>query len=145
MAGLGKARGGASRFRPECAAIIPLYNGARWIEGALRSVFAQTLQPDAIIVVDDGSTDDGAGAAIVRRLEQERPIMLCRKANGGQSAARNFAVARSTIALIALLDQDDNWYPTHIEVLRSVFEKHQGMSLGWDAAKMPRISSEAMP
>jgi Glycosyl transferase family 2 len=68
-----------------------------------------------------------------------------RKANGGQSAARNFAVARSTIALIALLDQDDNWYPTHIEVLRSVFEKHQGMSLGWDAAKMPRISSEAMP
>src|SRR5713226_3282985 len=87
-------------------AIIPLYNGAKWIEGAIRSVFAQTLQPDEFIVVDDGSTDCGAGVAIVERLAQERPITLLRKSNGRQSAARNFGVAHSASALIALLDQD---------------------------------------
>lgn len=42
-------------------AIIPLYTWAKWIEGAIRSVFAQTLQPDEFIIVDDGSTDDGPG------------------------------------------------------------------------------------
>src|SRR6266446_2561458 len=56
-------------------AIIPLYNGARWIEQAIKSVLAQTLAPDEFIVVDDGSTDGGAGAAIVERLAQEHPII----------------------------------------------------------------------
>jgi glycosyltransferase involved in cell wall biosynthesis len=101
------------------AAIIPLYNGARWIEGAIRGFFAQTLQPDEFIVVDDGSTDDGAGAAIVERLALERPIRLLQKENGRQSAARNFGVKHSASALIALLDQDDEWYPNHLEELIS--------------------------
>jgi glycosyltransferase involved in cell wall biosynthesis len=71
-------------------AIIPLYNRARSIEDAIRSGLAQTLQPDEFIVVDDGSTDDGAGAAIVERLAKEHPtITLLRKPNGGQSSARN--------------------------------------------------------
>jgi glycosyltransferase involved in cell wall biosynthesis len=90
-------------------AIIPLYNGARWIDQAIRSVFAQTVQPDEFIVVDDGSTDDGP--AIVEKLAEERPITLLRKPNGGQSAARNFGVAHSGSALIAVLDQDDRWMP----------------------------------
>jgi glycosyltransferase involved in cell wall biosynthesis len=110
-------------------AIIPLYNGAPWIEGAIRSVFAQTVQPDEFIVVDDGSTDNGP--AIVEKLALERPITLLRKPNGGQSAARNFGVARSRSALIALLDQDDCWYPNHLEALRRVFKRHKGLPLGW--------------
>jgi glycosyltransferase involved in cell wall biosynthesis len=108
---------GANMTDFSIAAIIPLYNGARWIEGAIRSVFSQTLQPDEFIVVDDGSTDGGAGAAIVERLARERPITLLRKVNGRQSAARNFGIRHSTSALIALLDQDDEWYANHLEEL----------------------------
>lgn len=121
-------------------AIIPLFNGARWIEGTIRSVFAQTLPPDEFIVVDDGSTDDGP--AIVEKLAEEWPITLLRKPNGGQSAARNFAIARSKSALIALLDQDDRWYPNHLEVLRREFEKHKGLPLGWAYSDFDDIDAD---
>ena len=120
-------------------AIIPLYNGARWIEGAVRSVFAQALQPDEFIVVDDGSTDGGAGAAIVERLAQERPITLLRKANGGQSSARNFGVKHSTCALIAFLDQDDLWYPGHLAELVKPFQRTADIPLGWVYSDLAEI------
>jgi glycosyltransferase involved in cell wall biosynthesis len=110
-------------------AIIPLYNGAQWIEQSIRSVLSQTRKPDEFIVVDDGSIDDGL--AIVERLAQEPLITLLRKTNGGQSAARNYAVAHSKSALIALLDQDDIWHPRHLEALVEVFTEHQGPPLGW--------------
>jgi glycosyltransferase involved in cell wall biosynthesis len=120
-------------------AIIPLYNGARWIEGTIRSVFAQTLQPDEFIVVDDGSTDDGAGVAIVERLARERPIRLLRKPNGGQSSARNFGIKHSTSALIALLDQDDLWYPGHLATLVKPFREPSGIPLGWVYSELAEI------
>jgi glycosyltransferase involved in cell wall biosynthesis len=123
-------------------AIIPLYNGERWIEGAIRSVFAQTLQPDEFIVVDDGSTDGGAGAAIVEKLARERPIRLLRKANGGQSSARNFGVAQSKSALIALLDQDDIWYPGHLAELVRPFRKAANVPLGWVYSDLAEIDQD---
>src|SRR5258708_8253025 len=110
-------------------AIIPLYNGARWIEQSIRSVLSQTRKPDEFIVVDDGSTDDGL--AIVERLAREHRITLLCKTNGGQSAARNYAVAHSKSALIALLDQDDIWHPKHLEALVEAFAEHKGPPLGW--------------
>jgi glycosyltransferase involved in cell wall biosynthesis len=109
--------------------IIPLYNGARWIEGAIESVFAQTVQTNEFIVVDDGSTDDGP--AIVEKLARQRPITLLRRPNGGQSSARNFGVRHSSSGLIAFLDQDDCWYPNHLDALRDVFWRHKGLQLGW--------------
>src|SRR5579863_2236308 len=121
-------------------AIIPLYNGAKWIEQAIRSVLTQTLMPDELIVVDDGSTDDGAGAAIVERLRHQYPLIsLLRKPNGGQSSARNFAVAHSTKPLIALLDQDDLWYPHHLERMIGPFRKKSDIPLGWVYSNLDEI------
>jgi glycosyltransferase involved in cell wall biosynthesis len=113
------------------AAIMPLYNGAKWVEQSIRSILTQTRMPDEVIVVDDGSTDDGP--AIVRQLSAEYPIIkLLHKPNGGQSSARNFAVAHSKCALISLLDQDDVWYPSHLELLVKPFEEHKGgLPIGW--------------
>ena len=121
-------------------AIIPLYNGARWIEEAIASVLAQTRQPDEFIVVDDGSTDDGP--EIVEQLARQYPtITLLRKSNGGQSSARNYAVARSKSSLIAFLDQDDIWYCSHLERLASHFQEQRDAlkPLGWVYSNLDEV------
>ncbi len=89
--------------------VIPAYNAARFLPRCLGSVFAQTLKPLEVIVVDDGSTDDtttiaaSLGATILRRC------------NGGVSAARNTGIGGATGEWIALLDADDLWAPTKLE------------------------------
>ena len=107
-------------------AIIPLYNGAKYIRPAIESILAQERQPDEIVVVDDGSTDNGEGAAIVSELTDPR-IKLLFKENGGQGSARNFGVQNSTSSLIAFLDQDDLWYPHHLRVLEKPFLENKSL------------------
>ena len=119
------------------SAIIPLYNGARFIEDALNSVFAQTVLLDEVIVVDDGSTDEGP--AIVEQFAANRPVTLLRQPNGGQSAARNAGIAHSTGSLIALLDQDDMWYPRHLAELVKQFRKPRILELGWVYSNLDEV------
>jgi len=110
------------------AAIIPLYNGARWIDSCLDSVFAQTHPASEIIVVDDGSTDDGA--QLVEALaHRDNRISLLRKANAGQSSARNTGAKAARSGLLAFLDQDDLWHPRHLEELIGPFRSNP--TLGW--------------
>ena len=78
-------------------AIIPRYNGARWIGQSIRSVLAQTLPPE-FVLIDDGVTD--YGPPVVQWLAAEHPqLTLPSKTNGGQSLARNYGVAHSKNAL----------------------------------------------
>jgi glycosyltransferase involved in cell wall biosynthesis len=103
------------------AAVIPLYNGAEFIEEAITSVAAQTDPVDEIIVVNDGSTDNGP--EIVRSLLNSYPITVLQQPNAGQSAARNAAINHTSCTHVAFLDQDDIWYHNHISVLKKPFLK----------------------
>lgn len=85
--------------------IIPAYNAAHFLPRCLNSVFAQTLQPAEVIVVDDGSTDETA--EVGRKLGAR----VVSRANGGLSAARNTGVQSSSSEWVALLDADDMWSP----------------------------------
>ncbi len=124
---------------PSIAVVVALYNGSRYIEQTLLSVFRQTLPPAEVIVVDDGSTDDGAGVAIVERLALTVPIQLLRKPNGGQSSARNLGVRGTHCELIALLDQDDIWYENHLHELVKPFCTPSEPPLGWVYSDLDEI------
>lgn len=102
------------------AAVIPLHNGAEFIRASLDSVLAQTRPADEIIVVDDGSTDDGA--QIVAERAAGHPITVLRQDNAGQSSARNRAIRYSQCSHVAFLDQDDIWCADHLAVLAAPFE-----------------------
>jgi glycosyltransferase involved in cell wall biosynthesis len=92
--------------------VIPLYNKAPYIERAIRSVLVQTVAPDEIIVVDDGSTDGGGD--LVEAI-QHPLIKLVRQENQGVSVARNRGIALARGELIAFLDADDAWEPQYLE------------------------------
>ncbi len=89
--------------------VIPAYNAARFLSRCLESVFAQTLRPDEVIVVDDGSTDNTAA------LAAELGAKVIRRPNGGLSAARNTGIQNASSEWIALLDADDLWSPEKLE------------------------------
>ena len=96
-------------------------------------MLAQTRKADEIIVIDDGSADDGA--AVIANLAEAHPeITLIRQPNAGQSAARNRGIRHARSNLIALLDQDNVWYPDHIEILLDRFVEAKAarkIPLGW--------------
>jgi glycosyltransferase involved in cell wall biosynthesis len=100
---------------PRVSAILPVFNGRRFLAAAVRSVLAQTLPPYELIVVDDGSTDGSLEE--LEGLSAPFPVRVLRQANAGQSAARNAAVRMAEGELLAFLDQDDQWYPNHLEEL----------------------------
>lgn len=121
----------------QISVIIPLYNGARFIERALESVARQSRAAHELIVIDDGSTD--GGAAIVERFAKSYALTLLRQSNAGQSAARNRGIASSSGTLIALLDQDDVWYPDHLAELAQPFAIDQPVPLGWVYSNLDEI------
>jgi glycosyltransferase involved in cell wall biosynthesis len=93
--------------------VIPTYNRAALLEKAIASVLAQTVQVGAIVVVDDGSTDDSRERVLALSAQDPR-IVLQAQSNAGANAARNAGIASATTALIAFLDSDDRWAPEKV-------------------------------
>lgn len=91
--------------------IVPLYNKSAWIDRCLDSILRQSFADFEIVVVDDGSTDDGPAKV---RVRADGRIRLITQANAGPGAARNRGVAESGGGIIAMLDADDAWDPSYL-------------------------------
>ena len=91
--------------------VIPAYNHAAFLPGALESVFGQRLQPREVIVVDDGSTD--RTDEVLRKYAGR--IRALQQPNRGVAAARNAGAAIASGRLLAFLDADDVWLPRKLE------------------------------
>ncbi len=86
--------------------IVPMYNIEKYIEECLESLLHQTYPDFEILVVNDGSQDNGP--RIVERMALHHPqIKLLHKENGGLSDARNYAIDYALGEYITFLDSDD--------------------------------------
>jgi glycosyltransferase involved in cell wall biosynthesis len=117
---------------PLVSVVIPMYNSASTVAASLESVLAQTYRHLEILVVDDGSTDDGV--AICRRHDDPR-LRLLQQRNRGLAGARNTGIRNASGDILAFIDSDDLWMPEkvalHVEHLRR--HPHVGVSFSRSA------------
>ena len=98
---------------PSFSVVIAAYNAAETIAEALDSVLAQTVQAQEIVVCDDGSADDLAGAVAPFRDR----ITLVRQENAGEGAAKNRGASEASGDYVVFLDADDTFLPERLEAL----------------------------
>jgi glycosyltransferase involved in cell wall biosynthesis len=115
-----------SPSRGRVAAVIPVFRAGFLVE-ALQSVMRQTRPPDEVIVVNDGSPDREAVAAAVASFGTM--VRLLEQPNQGAAAARNRGIAETTAEYVALLDADDEWYPTFLQEQLATLTAHPEIDL----------------
>ena len=107
--------------------IIPVYNRQTLLPQTLRSLLAQTLQADEIIVVDDGSMDSSAMVA----ESFGAPVRVIRQANAGPAAARNRGWRESKGEFLHFFDSDDVALPNKHEIqLRALLDSEADIAYG---------------
>ncbi|MFG6099201.1 glycosyltransferase family A protein [Leptothoe sp. ISB3NOV94-8A] len=108
--------------------VIPLYNTEKYVRLALESALAQTYQNLEIIVVDDGSTDEGV--TICQQFTDDR-IRIIQQENRGLSGARNTGIRHAEGEYVAFLDADDLWVPEKVERHVEHFEKRPEIGISF--------------
>ena len=100
-------------FNPLVSIVIPVYNGSNYLREAIDSALAQTYKNIEILVINDGSTDNGATRAIA--LSYGDSIRYFEKDNGGVVSALNFGIDHMNGEYFSWLSHDDLYLPRKIE------------------------------
>jgi GT2 family glycosyltransferase len=108
--------------------IIPCFNAASYVGGAVASCLAQTAADLEVLVVDDGSSDDSAAAATAAAAGDPRVRVLTQR-NQGVGAARNAGLAVARGEFVSFLDADDEIEPEKLAVQGAVLEENPGIGL----------------
>jgi glycosyltransferase involved in cell wall biosynthesis len=105
---------------PKVSVIIPVYNGEKFLNEAIKSVLNQEYDNLECIVVDDGSID--GSAAIAKKFAQ---VIYLHQDNAGVAAARNRGVQNASGEYLAFLDADDLWDTKKLATQISYMEENQ--------------------
>lgn len=122
--------------------VIPLYNKGHTIIETLQSVLAQSFRDFEVIVVNDGSTDEGP-----EKIEQsfdDRRIRLIHQENSGEGSARNAGLEAALYDWIAFLDADDVWLPGYLSEIDGAIQEFPdaGMFCAGGVSRNPDGSGE---
>ena len=105
--------------------IIPLYNKAKSIIQTIESIITQNYDNFEVIIVDDGSTDNGA--SLIESLHNKQ-ISILKKTNGGPASARNYGVLHASGEYIIFLDADDTLEPGALKKFAQIASEHPNCS-----------------
>jgi succinoglycan biosynthesis protein ExoO len=103
--------------KPTVSVLIAAYNAGAFLHRAVRSALAQTLPPLEVVIIDDASTDGTLDAANALAAEDSRIRVLRLPVNSGPAAARNAGLNAAKGDWVAILDADDAYMPSRLEVL----------------------------
>ncbi len=118
--------------KPLVSSIIIFLNAERFIQEAIKSVFAQTYDNWELLLVDDGSTD-GSSEVALRYAEQYpskvRYMEHPGHQNRGMSASRNLGISNAKGEYVAFLDSDDVWLAHKLQQQVAILESHPEASM----------------
>lgn len=105
-------KGEDMQYTPKVSIIIPAYNASNYLAEAIESALNQTYKNIEIIVVNDGSSDDGKTVAVAEKYADR--IRYFEKENGGSSSAINVGIRNMTGEWFSWLSHDDLYTPDKI-------------------------------
>lgn len=118
-------------YNPLVTIVIPVYNGANYLAQSINSALEQTYKNIEIIVVNDGSGDNGETEKIALSFGDK--IKYLSKPNGGVSSALNMCIDHMQGEWLSWLSHDDLYYPTKVEdevyYVGSLLEKNPNLNL----------------
>lgn len=97
---------------PLVSIIIPVYNGSNYMKEAIDSALNQTYKNIEVIVVNDGSNDNGETDKIAKSYGNK--IRYYSKENGGVATALNMGIHKMNGSFFSWLSHDDLYYPEKI-------------------------------
>ena len=108
--------------------VVTTYNRPAKLLRFLESVAEQSMKPDEVIVINDGSTADYSESK--HFIQSADNIQWVDQENAGVSAARNHGASKATGEFIAFCDDDDYWLPEHLSILgRAIEQSNQAPGL----------------
>jgi glycosyltransferase involved in cell wall biosynthesis len=125
-AGRSPPRSGAS---PRVSVILPTRDRKDLVEGAVRSVLAQTFADWELLIVDDGSVD-GTAEALAPYLADGR-VRLFRMGGNGEGAARNRGLREARGELVAYLDSDNLLFPGFLAGMVRAFDERPDLEAAY--------------
>lgn len=102
--------------------VVCTYNYAHFLNDALRTLAAQTVQEFELLIVDDGSTDN-TEQVVKDYTDRFHNMVYLKKPHSGLPDTRNFGVRAASGTHIGFLDADDLWSPHYLERMRDVFQR----------------------
>lgn len=99
-------------YMPKVSIVIPAYNASNYLAEAIDSALNQTYPNTEILVINDGSHDEGKTRAVAERYGDK--IRYFEKENGGSSSAINVGIANMKGEWFSWLSHDDLYYPDKI-------------------------------
>lgn len=106
---------------PMVSVIVPTYNRPDMLATTIQSILSQTFQDFEVVVVNDAGQDV---QSVVRSFNSSKIVYLAHEINKGLAAARNTGINVARGKYIAYLDDDDTYYPQHLEMLVSFLENN---------------------
>lgn len=100
-------------YEPKVSIVIPAYNAANYLAEAIDSALGQTYRNIEIIVINDGSNDNGETRKVACSYGDK--IRYYEKENGGSSSAMNLGIKMMTGDWFSWLSHDDLYYPNKVE------------------------------
>ena len=126
---------------PKVSVIIPAYNHEAYIGEAIESVLRQTMTSLALIVIDDGSTDNTL--KVIQGFSDPRMTVIFQE-NKGAHAALNRGLKQAEGPLVTILNSDDVYADNRLETMVSYMESHPEVALAGTYIEVIDSQGESM-